>query len=357
MRASLLWLFLLALVAGCQSPEAPRANPALAGTPSLLANLPPSAFTSFPSSNDIPRQWLQPPTDSFELGPGDVLEIEIFGEANSLGTTTVGPDGKIYYDLLPGTFVWGLTLEQAKEKIENEFARFLVRKPEVGVSLKAAASQRVWLLGDVTSPGVYPLSVPMTILEAVSWAGGPATNNLAGSFIIRDGQRVPLDLNRLFEEGDLSQNIYLQPDDFVFLQAAKNQEVFVMGAVLAPNAIPHKRGLSLATAIAYAGGPLPYASMSQVAIVRGSLSRPSIATVNFNRIRQGELTDVELEPGDLIYVPLSTFYKVEILLNSVLDTFVRTVAVNEGQNAVVRDRAGVSPTIPLVPIAPPAPAP
>jgi polysaccharide biosynthesis/export protein len=341
---------LLAVLVGCQSVQPPPTRFAAENTQSLLANLPSAAFATFPVTNTVPRQWLLPSTEAFILGPGDVLDVEILGEPTSHAKVTVGPDGKIYYSLLPGTFVWGMTIAEAKEALENQLAKFLRLKPEVGLSLSAAISQRVWLLGEVAAPGVYPLSTPKTLLEAISFAGGPATNHLSESFVIRKGQRIPIDLARLLEEGDLSQNIYLQPDDFVYLQTTKSHEVYVMGAVTQPIAIPFRRGVSLATAISYAGGPIPYAAMSQVAIVRGSLTRPSIATINFNRIRNGELTDIQLEPGDLVYVPISTFYRIEILLNTILDTFVRTIAVNEGQNAVARDLPGITPTIPVIPL-------
>jgi protein involved in polysaccharide export with SLBB domain len=158
-----------------------------------------------------------------------------------------------------------------------------------------------------------------------------------------------VNLQRLLKNGDLSQNIYLQPDDFVYLQSPRSESIYVLGAVVLPNAVPYREGISLATAMAYAGGPAPYASMSQIAIIRGSLSQPSIATVNFRRISDGELADIELEPGDLVYVPRTTFYVLEVFLNTALDTLVRTVAVNEGRNAVFHNPTPVEPTIPIIP--------
>ena len=350
-RVLLACLALVVASVGCKGPDA-STSASQRKPQSPLAALPPAAFTSFATSNAVPAQWLKPSADAFTIGPGDVLEIETLGETNLQTTVTVGPDGKIYYSLLPGTFVWGLTVSQIKASLEDQLAKFLVIKPEVGVSIKTAISQRVWMLGEVTTPGIYPLYVPMTLLEAISIAGGPSTNHLSESFVLRRGQRIPVDLEKLLERGDLSQNIYLQPDDFVYLQTTKSHEIYVIGGVTVPTAVPFSRGISLATAIAYAGGPIPYASMSQVAILRGSLTRPSIATVNFNEIRQGVIADVELEPGDLVYVPMSTFYRLEMLFNQVLDTFVRTVAVNEGQNAVVSDRPGIVPTVPVIPVGP-----
>src|SRR5262245_24771739 len=63
-----------------------------------------TAFSVVATTNQLDAQWLRAPTNLFRLGPGDVLDIEILGEATSRSTVTVGPDGKIYFGLLPGTF-------------------------------------------------------------------------------------------------------------------------------------------------------------------------------------------------------------------------------------------------------------
>ena len=94
----------------------------------------------------------------------------------------------------------------------------------------------------------------MTLLEAIGRAGGPL--NISGgrdlgfgytteevadlrrSFVIRQGQLLPVDFYRLYQLGDVSQNIYLQPDDFVYMPAAGAKNVYVLGAVVQPRAIP-----------------------------------------------------------------------------------------------------------------------
>src|SRR3954469_22666909 len=68
----------------------------------------------------IDQQLLRPNTEPFTLGPGDGIELEILGTPASRATTTVGLDGKIYFNLLPGLDVWGLTLDQARDTIERE---------------------------------------------------------------------------------------------------------------------------------------------------------------------------------------------------------------------------------------------
>jgi hypothetical protein len=92
--------------------------------------------------------------------------------------------------------------------------------------------------------------------------------------------------------------------------------------------------VSLLSAIAAAGGPVPYAQFWEVAIIRGSLTNPSAASVNFRAIAKGQAPDVWLEPGDIVYVPFSPYKKIGEFADSILNQFVRTVAVNEGVRAV-----------------------
>src|SRR5690242_14274862 len=113
------------------------------------------------------------PTESFTLGPGDKLEIELVGETNSLATTVVGPDGKVYFNLLPGLDVWGLSIPQAKELLEQEFSKYVRDKPQLSLILRGVESKQVWVLGSVQVPGIYPLAVPMTLLEAYPWLEAP----------------------------------------------------------------------------------------------------------------------------------------------------------------------------------------
>src|SRR4051812_28754186 len=84
----------------------------------LPARLKPVTLTNLLSSD-----LLKPVEGLFTLGPGDSLEIEILGNAGSRTTVIVGPDGKIYYNLLPGIDIWGLTIEQARALLERELSK------------------------------------------------------------------------------------------------------------------------------------------------------------------------------------------------------------------------------------------
>ncbi|MDQ6633109.1 MAG: polysaccharide biosynthesis/export family protein, partial [Verrucomicrobiota bacterium] len=268
--------FTLILV-GCQHPG-PRFEPRPLALQSATNQFQTVAFT-----NRVHKEWLQMPTNEFTLGPGDKLEIEILNDPkvadpnsaefqSSRVSTSVGPDGKIYFSLLPGLDVWGLTLNQTRDLIEKELSKYIRQTPLVAITLRGVESKRIWLLGRFQTPGVYPMTAPMTLLEALSLGGG--TLNFSGnnretlaslgeeladlrrSFIIRQGKMLPIDFQRLLKEGDLSQNIYLQPDDFVYLPGATAREIYTMGALAQPKQLPYVEKMTLVSAIAGAGGTI-----------------------------------------------------------------------------------------------------
>lgn len=329
-----------------------------------------ASFTSVTSSNaqtssltltnTLDQSYLQPNGELFALGPGDQLEIEILGNANSRSVTSVGPDGRLYFSLLPGLDVWGLTLAQTRDMIEKGLSHYL-NQPHVAITLRQVGSKQVWLIGALKNPGVYPMTGPMTLLEALTVGGGGARPNgqelgdFRHSFVMRNGKLVPVDFYRLIREGDMSQNIYLQSGDFVYVPSALNQQVYVLGAVRAAQAVPYSERMTLISAISAAWGPVkiewlstsysglaPDAYMSHVAIVRGSLSQPELRVVDANAIIKGRAADVPLEPGDIIYVPNAPYSTLKRYFNTIANTFISTVAANAGARAGGTGTVGVS---------------
>ena len=347
--------FLLAVLAGCASSG---------GKFKESGPFADESTSSVTVTNQVSPELLRPSKAPFRLGPGDRVEIEILGLPESRTATAVGPDGKIYFYLLPGLEVWGLTLAETHDLLQKQLERYL-EKPQVTVTLREVGSKQVWLLGRLNRPGIYPMPAPMTLLEAIALAGGSFTagnqvslqdvSDLRHSFVMRQGQPVPVDFYRLLREGDLSQNIYLEPDDFVYVPSALSQQVYVLGAVRLPRSMPYTDGMTLVSAIAGASGATtvdwfvpgnygvtPDAYLSHVAIVRGSLSQPRLTVADFGAIIKGKARDVALEPGDIIYVPNTPYSTLKRYLNTILGTFITTLAANEGSAAGGGNSVGVS---------------
>lgn len=300
------------------------------------------AFAQTQAQETIKPDWLQPPQKPYALGPGDKLELEILGEKGTRAETFVTPDSKLYFDLLPGIEVKGKTTQVLQQELEKQLVQFY-RQPQVAVTLKDVSSQRVWVLGRVNAPGIYPLKRPLRVLDAVTLAGGLFTSALTGtseeladlrhSFLMRGGKMLPVNFEKLIREGDLGQNIYLEPDDFIYLPSSLTNEVYVLGAVTEPRPVGFMNEMNLISALGKGLGMLPSADLGRVKIIRGSLTEPQIATVNALDILRGKAANVRLEPGDIIYVPGTGGISPGGYLRDAVNTFTRLIAANEGNNA------------------------
>jgi polysaccharide biosynthesis/export protein len=337
----------LLVVAGCQIPndsKAPRFEPRATGVFSNSA-------AGLALERQLDHVLLQPAKNLFTLGPGDRIQIEIINRPASRTEVTVGPDGKVYYDLLPGMDVWGLTIAQTKRAIEKELEQYVIGV-EVSVTLQAVGSKYIWMLGSLDRPGIYPVIAPITLLEAMSLAGGTRreqsaattvdTADLRHASVIRNGLPLPVDFQRLLENGDMSQNIYLQPDDFVYVPSGAAREIYLFGAVNNPRSFALSESPTLVAAITAGGGPTRDAYMSQVAIVRGSLTKPEIAVVNYDEILTGLAGDIPLEPHDIVFVPNNPYRYLRNYVDVVINTFLFSAAAREGAAAFGGVAPGVS---------------
>jgi polysaccharide export outer membrane protein len=114
-----------------------------------------------------------PATDDTTLGPGDVFAVRVYGEETMTGNHQVATDGTINFPLLGPIQVNGLEPTEVAEKIQTELRqRDLLRDPQVSVYVESYASKRVSVVGAVANPGTFPLEPGMTVVQAISMAGG-----------------------------------------------------------------------------------------------------------------------------------------------------------------------------------------
>src|SRR5262249_1192514 len=148
----------------------------------------------------------------------------------------------------------------------------------------AFRSKKYYMLGRVTTKGVYVLDRPLTLLEALARAHGLekalVDRNLINltdfqrSFLARGGKRIALDFEKLFEQGDLSHTTGIEPDDYVYFAPGDLNEVYVVGEVRLPGPIAWTPALTIIGAIAGRGGFTERAYRARVLVVRGPLSKP-----------------------------------------------------------------------------------
>jgi polysaccharide export outer membrane protein len=164
-----------------------------------------------------PKAAPEPP--SYQIGPNDVLSIYVWKETELTRDVFVTPDGKISFPLIGEVVAEGRTVTELKQAIADKLQNF-VTAPEVTVIVRESRSRTIYTIGKVTRPGPYPLAPDMTVIQALSAAGGftewADTKNI---LIIRreGGRETQLKFNyKEFTGGDnLGQNILLKPGDTI----------------------------------------------------------------------------------------------------------------------------------------------
>lgn len=107
----------------------------------------------------------------YGLGPDDVLQIDIWKNPDLSKEVTVRPDGFISLPLVNDVRVKGFTATDLAQILKERYKDF-VDDPEVSVTVKVANSYKIFVLGKVTTSGMFLLKTPITVLQAISMAGG-----------------------------------------------------------------------------------------------------------------------------------------------------------------------------------------
>ncbi|MCL6474711.1 MAG: polysaccharide export protein [Firmicutes bacterium] len=254
--------------------------------------------------------------DDYRIQRDDVLQITVVEDPTLSRETVVAQDGTINLPVVGTITVRGMTTGELAEKIRTALieAQYL-RDPHVSISLKVINRPRVAVLGMVQRPGTYEFKEGETVMHAISMAGSfdPDRARLQDAVLRRkraDGteETIPLDLEKLFFKGDLSQNYRLQPDDVIFIPEDVVNRVYVLGKVVRPGLYPWKSSTTVLEAINRAGGQQEKGTLSRVYIIRpnpNAPDKPQRIEVNLLKlIDKGDTSqDIALQPGDTVYVP------------------------------------------------------
>ncbi len=277
------------------------------------------------------------------LGPGDILTISMYERPDStrLGLI-IGPDGRINYLQARDVMAAGFTVEELREQLEKALLKFYRPPLRVVVIPQAYNSKRYYMLGNVVQKGVFQLDRPITVVEAIARAQGFVTSiqrkntftlvDLSRSFLIRkqDGagfQRVPVDFEALFLRGEISQNIALAPEDYLYFPPMDLQEVYVFGEVLRPGISPYAPDITALRAIVSRGGFTERAYKGKILVVRGSLNHPQTFVLSGTEVLRAKSLDFRLEPRDIVYVHRRPWTKVQELLELSIADFLQAAVV------------------------------
>jgi polysaccharide export outer membrane protein len=243
------------------------------------------------------------------VGPQDVLGITVWDQNDLSGKFTVETDGSFTFPLIGRLQAGGLTLRQIEAVLKKRLADGYFRNPQLTVAVETYRSQRVFITGEVRTPGTYTLTGDMSLIEALSRAGSTTQSAGGEAIIVRagDGQAtngpllpnqaenatsIRVDLKDL-QSGGLSKNVPLKDGDTIFVPRAET--VYVFGQVKNPGAYAiQTRDTTVLQALSLAGGVTDRGSTGRIKIVR-------IVKGKKTEIKVG-LTDLVL-PGDTIIVP------------------------------------------------------
>jgi protein involved in polysaccharide export with SLBB domain/capsular polysaccharide biosynthesis protein len=286
---------------------------------------------NFSASSQIPAyaDWQK----RFTVGAGDIFNLRIYGRTDAVRAyVTVGPDGRISFMEAQSVLVAGLTVDEMRGKLDAELGKFY-RNAHTVVTPVEWHSKKYYLLGAVMDRGAYPLDRPLTLIEAVARARGIGTGlyehntvelaDMKRAFIVRHNQRLPVDFDALFNRGDLSQNILVEPDDYIYFPSGTVNEVYLLGAVVNPGPLGLTAENTIVGVLTVRGGLLPSAFRQRVLVVRGSLQNPQTFVVDMAAVLAGCEKDFVLQPKDIIYVPEKPWQPLENLVKVAVNSYVQ----------------------------------
>ena len=172
----------------------------------------------------VPPNQYDAPT-GFLLGPEDELEITVWKNLELSRVTTIRPDGLISLPLIGDIQAAGLTADSLAQQIAERLKQYFATTPAVSVSVKTINSYSVYVLGEVAKPGKYQLKSYITVLQAISMAGGftiyASKNKLQVLRVTENGDhkrkeiRIPLRYSDLVSGQSEPGNIVLYSGDTV----------------------------------------------------------------------------------------------------------------------------------------------
>lgn len=282
---------------------------------------------------EITRGELPP----YRVGPQDILLVTVWdhpeitlplGQFRSDAATgmVVDEEGFLYFPYVGRVAVKGLTTSQVREALTAQLAKVL-QKPQVDVKVLAYRSQKVYIGGEVKTPGMYPITdVPCTLAEAVNRAGGfLATADDSRLVLTRGNRSWRLDFQALMAPGDRGGQLLLKDGDFLHVPSSNEDPVYMLGELVKPGIMPMIHGkLSLAQAIAEAGGIQGVsADARSIYVIRQAGAADSVDVFHLDARNPAAMVladNFRLNPRDIVYVDAGTLTRFSRVMGMLVPT-------------------------------------
>ena len=238
-----------------------------------------------------------PIPDTYTLGPGDQVVVDIYGASQETLVHTISPEGTITVEGYGPIYLSGLTVAGAQSKLRSTIgSRY--QTSDLRVKVGNTRTIQVNLMGEVRAPGTYHLSAFANVFYALYRAGGTnSLGTLRNIEVYRNGKLITVvDLYKFILDGRLAGNITLQDNDLIKVPTYECL-VGVTGNVKRPMFYEMRKDETVATLISYAGGFLGDAHKSSVRLVRQTGERYQVYNVS-----EFEMTTFKVDDGDAISV-------------------------------------------------------
>ncbi len=269
-----------------------------------------------PAAPAAPAPAARATPGDYEVGPGDVIEVSVYGNDDLSRIPTVSTSGAISLPLIGEVQVAGLTIAEVQRKITNLLEKDYLVKPQVEVKVREYQSQYVSIVGEVNSPGRKPIRGRMRLIDALIEAGSFRATSSGQVMITRtDGQ---------FDGGEKSITVRISSSSSPTAQDLVNLElplkngdiitalpkafVTVDGEVNRPGRYAIESDLTVTGAISLAGGLTRFGSSdAKVRRTDPETGKATILEVDLKDVRNGKKPDVPLLPNDVISVSRRVF--------------------------------------------------
>ena len=296
-------------------------------------------FLTFQSNLNIPT-----PKD-YVIGPGDKLFIDLFGESENYYQGEVSPEGNIILENFGPINLSGLTVDQAKVRLKNNFKKYYTGiqsgKTNFNLSIGIPRAVRINIVGEVNLPGTYTFSAFNTVYNAIYVAGGITENGTLREIKhYRDGKLINVvDAYKFILNGNDNSNIRLENDDLIVVGPYTNR-VTISSGVKTPGKFEIKNGETLSDLIKYSGGFSENSYSKSVRITRIFDEKYKIVDVYSD-----QFDFFELKFGDKIYVDklIDKYENRLIIKGSVYKPGVYSLSKNMTVKDLIQKAEGLKP--------------
>lgn len=244
---------------------------------------------------------------SLLLGPGDELEITVYGAPDLSGHTRISETGNISMPLIGYVRVAGLSTSEAEAAIEAQLRQNgIVNDPQVSIYAKDFTSSGISVAGEVAKPGFYSALGPHRLFDVLQLAGGTtdrASNTVAISHR-GDSEPTTVSISKDPTQAAAS-NVELRPGDTVVVPKAGI--VYVLGEVTRPGGyvLNASGGVTALQVVAAAGGPTHLAAYGKTTLLHRTPTGFQQEKFDLKKLLRGKRADIALKNDDILFVPTS----------------------------------------------------